>query len=86
MRRKQKLQKLKIALLKHYGVSAVCFEERGSFVEVVKRHVEDFQINLVVLGSRKRPWLSELVFQGKIRSIIKVLDCEVLCVNPESKK
>lgn len=79
-----KLQKLKIALHKHYDVSAVCFEERGSFVKVVKRHVEDFRINLVVLGSRKRRWLSELIFQDKTRSIIKVLDCEVLCVNPES--
>ncbi len=79
-----KLQKLKVDLLAHYDVSAVCFEERGSFVEVVKRHVEDFQINLVVLGAKKRTVISELVFQGKTRSIIKVLDCEVLCVNPES--
>ncbi len=79
-----KLEKLKIDLIKHYDVSAVCFEERGSFVEVVKRHVEDFQINLVVLGFKKRTWLGEIVFQSKTRSIIKVLDCEVLCVNPES--
>lgn len=79
-----RLQKLKIDLLRRYDVSSVCFEERGSFLEVVKKHVVDFQINLVVLGSKRRSWLGEIVFQGKATSIIKDLDCEVLCVNPES--
>lgn len=80
----EKLQTLRNDLLKYYNVSAVCFEERGSFIDVVKRHVEDFHINLVVLGSKKKPWVGGSVFQSKARSLIKVLDCEVLCVNPES--
>jgi nucleotide-binding universal stress UspA family protein len=78
------LQKIKLDLLKRYGVSAICFEERGGFVEGVKKHVENSQINLVVVGSKKKTWIAELFSQSKARSIIRALDCEVLCVNAES--
>lgn len=78
------LKKINLSLQKRYEVSAGCFEKRGDFIEVVKKHVRDFQINLVVLGSKKRKRFDKLLSQNKAKSIIGSLQCEVLCVNPES--
>jgi nucleotide-binding universal stress UspA family protein len=80
----ERLERKKIDLKSRYEVSATCFEKEGGFVDVIKRHVQEFQINLVVLGTKKKTRLDKLLSQGKARSIISALECEVLCVTPDS--
>ena len=79
------LEKIKKDLNRRYGVSIMCFESRGTFIDIVKRHVENYLIDLIVLGARKRNWLKEIFNESKANSVIRSVDCEVLCVQPQSK-
>jgi nucleotide-binding universal stress UspA family protein len=80
-----KLEKIKKDLERRYSILITCFETRGDFIDVVQRHVKDFLIDLIVLGAKKRSWFREFFIESKARSVIRGVDCEVLCVHSESK-
>lgn len=81
----EKLEKLKKKLDRQFGILITCFENRGDFIEVVKRHVKVFSVDLIVLGTKKRSWLKEIFIENKVNSVIGALNCEVLCVSPGSQ-
>jgi nucleotide-binding universal stress UspA family protein len=83
--KKDKLEKLKKDLAGRYGIGITCFENRGAFIDVVNQHVKGFAIGLIVMGAKKRTWLREIFKESKARSVIKSVDCEVLCVYSGSK-
>lgn len=80
------LEKIKRELNRCYSLPITCFEERGSFIDVVKQHVTDLSIDLIVLGTLKRNWVRDVFIESKARSIIRSVGCEVLCVQPKSEK
>ncbi|HJS55962.1 MAG TPA: universal stress protein [Chitinophagaceae bacterium] len=80
-----KLESVKKELARRYAILITCFENRGEFVDVVTRHVKDFSVDLIVLGTKKRSWLKELLVESKAKSVISAVGCEVLCVSAESK-
>jgi 23S rRNA pseudoU1915 N3-methylase RlmH len=59
-------------------------EAEGKLKETVNNYIRDLQIDLVVLGTKKTNWLKELFFESKAKDIIRSVDCEVLCVYPDS--
>lgn len=79
------LEKLKRELNKQYDIAITCFERRGSFIDMVKNHVKQFSIDLIVLGAKKRNWFREIAFESKVRSVIRSIDCEVLAVHADSR-
>src|SRR5688572_1925857 len=83
--KKAKLEKLKRGLSRRYRILATCFENRGVFTDVVKQHVKDFSIALIVMGAKKRSWFREVFTEGKVKSVIRSTDCEVLCVRSGSQ-
>ncbi len=54
-------------------------------MEVVKSHVKDFSVDLIVLGTKKKNWLKEIFIENKVNSVIGALSCEVLCVSSGSQ-
>ena len=81
----ERLERLKKKLEKRFGILITCFENRGDFIEVVKHHVKDFSVDLIVLGTKKRSWLKEIFIENKVNSVIGALNCEVLCVSSGSQ-
>ena len=81
----EELEMVKANLEKRYKVLVTCFEIKGEFINVIKQHVKNFSVDLIVLGARKRTWLKEFLLEDKARSVIRNVDCEVLCVHSESK-
>jgi nucleotide-binding universal stress UspA family protein len=79
------LEKVKNDLHKRYKVSITCFESRGKFIDELKHHVNVYSVELIVLGAKKRSWIRELLIESKARSVIKSVNCEVLCVHSESQ-
>jgi nucleotide-binding universal stress UspA family protein len=79
------LEEVKTSLKRQYNVKITGFEHQGEFVEVVKKHVKDFSVDLVVLGAKKRGWLKEIFIESKAKLLIKYAESEVLCVHCESK-
>jgi nucleotide-binding universal stress UspA family protein len=77
----EKLERLKKTLEKRFGISITCFEDRGDFMKVVKSHVKDFSVDLIVVGTKKKNWLKEIFIENKVNSVIGALSCEVLCVS-----
>lgn len=84
-RKVEKLEQLKKALNRNYNISISAFENRGNFIDVIKHHVHDFSIDLVVMGNRKKSWFKEVVTDSKAMLVIKSVNCEVLCVHRGSK-
>lgn len=80
-----RLEKVKTEMSKRYDTPIFCLECRGDFIDVVRDHVKKHSIDLIVLGAKKRNWIKDFFAESKIRSIIKAVDCEVLCVHGESK-
>ena len=81
----EKLERLKKKLEKRFGILITCFENRGDFIEMVKSHVKDFSVDLIVLGTKKKSWLKEIFIESKAKSLISSVNCEVLCVSSESQ-
>jgi len=81
----EKLERLKKKLEKRFGILITCFENRGDFMEVVKSHVKEFSVDLIVLGTKKKNWLKEIFIENKVNSVIEALSCEVLCVSSGSQ-
>ncbi len=81
----EKLERLKKKLARRFGISITCFDKRGDFIDVVKSHVKDFSVDLIVLGTKKRNWLKEIFIENKVNSVIEALHCEVLCVSSGSQ-
>jgi len=81
---KYKLEKIKIELENRYSLSVRTHEEKGSLMEIVKNCIHRLQINLVVVGARKKTGLKEIIFGSVANSIIRLVKTEVLCINPES--
>ena len=79
------LQKLKRILHKRYGTEVSCFEGKGNFIDVIRSHLKDFAIDLVVIGAKKRYWLKEIFSESKARTVIRSVGCEVLCVYSDSR-
>lgn len=80
----ERLNEIKNDLNSRYGVDAECHEAEGKLCETVNKYVHDLTADLVVLGVHRENWFKELFFEDKVRSIIKSVDAEILCVYPES--
>ena len=79
------LERVKGNLNRRYNIKITCFERQGEFVDIVKKHVKNFSIGLIVLGAKKRSWLKEIFINSKARLLINYAGSEVLCVHSESK-
>lgn len=80
----ERLQKIKNDLDDQFGIEAECHEAEGKLCETVNKYAHDLSADLVVLGVKRGNWFKELFFEDKVRSIIKSVDAEVLCVYPDS--
>jgi nucleotide-binding universal stress UspA family protein len=78
------LNKLKVALEERFSLNIECHEAEGRLCETVSKYVDEFQIDLVVLGAKRENWLKELLFESKAKDIVRSVNSEVLCVYPES--
>ena len=67
----EKFEQINSEFETRYNVSVTCFESRRRFIDVVKRHVKDFSVDLIVLGVRKRYWHDS----ANIRYRVKRIDC-----------
>lgn len=81
----EKLKKIKEDLDGRFGIDAACYEAKGKLSETVNKFAHDLNAELVVLGVNRGNWFKELFFEDKIRSIIRSVNAEVLCVYPDSK-
>lgn len=81
---KYKLEKIKIDLENRFSLTVQTHEEKGSLMEIVKNCIHTLQINLVVVGARKKTGLKEIIFGSVANSIIHLVKTEVLCIYPES--
>ena len=81
---KAQLRRLKTDLDERFQIDIEYHEAEGKLKETVNNYIRDLQIDLVVLGAKKTNWLKELFFESKAKDIIRSVDCEVLCVYPDS--
>jgi nucleotide-binding universal stress UspA family protein len=81
---KAQLRRLKTELDERFQIDIEFHEAEGKLKETVDTYSRDLQIDLVVLGAKKTNWLKELFFESKAKDIIGSVDCEVLCVYPDS--
>jgi nucleotide-binding universal stress UspA family protein len=81
---KVQLRRLKMELEERFQLDIECHETKGKLKETVNDYIRDLQIDLVVLGAKKTNWLKELFLESKAKDIIRSVDCEVLCVYPDS--
>ena len=80
----EKLKKLKEDLDTRFGIDTEYHEAEGRLCETVNKYAHELHADLVVLGVNRENWFRELFFEDKVRSIIKSVDAEVLCVYPDS--
>lgn len=80
----ERLKKIKDDIDGRFGTDAECYEAEGELCEIVNKCAYDLNADLVVLGVNRGNWFKELFFEDKVRSIIKCVDAEVLCVYPDS--
>ena len=80
----EKLKKIKEDLDNRFGIGIECHEAEGKLCETVNTYAHDLHADLVVLGVNRENWFRKLFFEDKVRSIIKCVDAEVLCVYPDS--
>jgi len=78
------LKKLKLELEERFRLNIQCHESEGKLCETVNKYVDEFQIDLVILGAKKENWFKELFVESKAKDIIRSVNSEVLCVYPES--
>ena len=81
---KAQLRRLKTELDERFQIDIEYHEAEGKLKETVNNYIRDLHIDLVVLGAKKTNWLKELFFESKAKDIIRSVDCEVLCVYPDS--
>ncbi len=80
----EKLKKIKEELDNRFGINAECHEAEGKLFETVQQYAHDLHADLLVLGVKRENWFKELFFEDKVRSLIKAVGAEVLCVYPDS--
>jgi nucleotide-binding universal stress UspA family protein len=81
---KFRLEKLKIDLENRFGIGVLTHEVNGSIKEIANNYVHDLQIDLLVVGAKKRSGLQEFIFENTSRDVFNSMDTEVLFVNPGS--
>jgi nucleotide-binding universal stress UspA family protein len=79
-----KLEKTKIDLSNRFGITTKTHVAKGQLKEVVNKLVHEFNIDLVVISPKKKTGIREFLFGNSAETIIDAVDCEVLCVYPES--
>lgn len=80
----EKLKKIKQDLDDRFGIDIEYHEAEGKLREIVNKHAQQLNADLVVLGTHRENWFRELFFKNKAREIIKSVNTEVLCVYPDS--
>lgn len=81
---KARLEKLQIELQERFGLEIEYHESNGRLCDTISKYVDELNIDLVVLGAKRKNWLRELVFATKAKDIIRSVASEVLCVYPDS--
>lgn len=81
---KRSLIKIKNDLENRFEVKIRIHETMGKLCKTVREYSRQLQIDLVVLGTMKKNWFKEVFFPSTVKNIIRAVDCEVLCVYPES--
>jgi nucleotide-binding universal stress UspA family protein len=79
-----RLEKTKIDLENRFGVNIKTHEAKGHLGETVKKYVNELSIDLVVINAMKKTGIREMIFGSAAETIINSVDCEVLCVYPQS--
>ena len=78
------LETLKNELKKRYDVAIQTFTARGKISEVISDLVAKERIDLIVVAGKKQSVVKELMFRTTAESITHAINCEVLCVYPET--
>lgn len=80
----QQLIKLKRFIDHHYGITTIPHAAKGNFKTVIKKIIAKEKIDLVVMGVKRKSGIHEFFFGNAAETVIDIVDCEVLCVYPES--
>jgi nucleotide-binding universal stress UspA family protein len=78
------LMKLKSALKTRYGVEISLHVPKGDFSSSMNELIRANLIDLTVIGIKRQRSIKEYFFGSKAGIIIDSVDCEVLCVYPET--
>src|SRR6187402_1507870 len=81
---KAQLRRLKTELDERFQLDIEYHEAEGKLKETLNNYIRDLQIDLLVLGAKKTNWFNELFFESRAKDIIRSVNCEVLCVYPDS--
>jgi nucleotide-binding universal stress UspA family protein len=79
-----RLEKTKIDLSNRFGVNTKTHVAIGNLKEIVSNYVQEFSIDLVVVSAKKKTGIREFLYGSTAEAIIDAVDCEVLCVYPQS--
>lgn len=79
-----RLEKMKIDLTNRFGVNTKTHVAKGNLKEIVHSYVHEFNIDLVVVNAKKKAGIREFLYGSIAEIIIDAVDCEVLCVYPQS--
>jgi len=79
-----RLEKMKIDLTNRFGVNTKTHVAKGNLKEIVHSYVHEFNIDLVVVSAKKKAGIREFLYGSIAEIIIDAVDCEVLCVYPQS--
>lgn len=81
---KSSLAEIKNDLQERFEVNIEIHEVTGKLYKTIKNYSLDLRIDLIVLGTVKKNWLRKLFSENRVKNIIRAVECEVLCVYPES--
>lgn len=58
---------------------------KGNHINAVKKYTADKKIDLVIVAGKKQSQLKEIILKSTAEQLIHSIDCEVLCIYPETK-
>ena len=78
------LNSLQNKLIEKYSLVVKATEEKGNLSDVIRNYVIKENISLVVVAGRKQSHLREFIFRSLAEQVVHLINCEVLCIYPES--
>lgn len=78
------LNELKWNIANRYSIKIIPHVAKAHFKKAVSELVQYEEIDLVVIGAKRKTGLKHLLFGSAPELVIKAAGCEVLCVYPES--
>jgi universal stress protein A len=72
--------------LKKGGLKADCGVEIGNPADVILDKIDEFDVNLVIMGSHGKKGLSRLIMGSVAETVVRKANCPVLIVKVEEKE